>query len=175
MSLVEFIGFIISFLAMIFLFFKNMKEAQSSKELPQDDGEENDPLKEFLKTFEGGEKVEKSYPTKQIVAPPIQVAPVRTKRKEGTFSSLDTYKLETQVEKRKLKTAIETRKMKTNIEDRSISLGVHGRSLLMDKTMQTEGIARKVSRAEGVLKQIPSNSEMVILHAIWDKPKGFNP
>lgn len=175
MSPVEFIGFLISFLALIFLFFKNKREINANRELHEEEEMgEDDPLKEFLKTLDHQEEAYPSAPPEKRYIPPPK-EPKRRNIPEGSFSSLDTHRLETNVEKRKLTTNIEARKLKTNIENRSIGLGIRNRSVLLDKSMKAEEFRAlpKESRSAGQLGNLDSLRQMVIYHEIWDKPKGL--
>jgi len=173
MSPVEFIGFLISFLALIFLFFKNKREMKANAER-HEEMEEDDPLKEFLKTLDHQEEVHAPPPPeKRYIPPPAE--PRRRPPSNGSFSSLDTHRLETNVEKRKLATNIEARKLKTSIENRSIGLGIRNRSILLDKSLRAEEARAipKESRSAGQLGHLASLRQMVIYHEIWDKPKGL--
>lgn len=100
MSPVEIIGFIISLLALVFLFFKNKTEMKS---VPvEEEEEDDDPLRNFMKTLEKEMREEEP--------PPPPPPPVILPRPQKKFKST--------LEERKLKSKIEERKLKSNLEKR---------------------------------------------------------
>lgn len=111
MSFVDFIGFIISFFAIIFLFFRNRYErrhpGENLDELEQAEKElrPNQPLKDFLKALE----VEKEKRWFSAEPPPKKPQRVQAVRKQR--QSLETRKIISPLAKRHHKDDEEERRM----------------------------------------------------------------
>jgi hypothetical protein len=174
---VEIIGYIISVLALIYLFFKQqavVRYRQEHPELFKDEEltEEDDSLREFLKAIE-----KESHPKESVVRapppPPPRKAPPPPKKTPLT-SSLKEYHLKSQIETRRIKSPIENRRVKTPLvqryEEMPHATVAHPLDHLAEEVEETEP-----SRAKIVFLRLSDRRDMVIYHEILDKPKSMRP
>lgn len=124
MSIVELIGFFISFLALIFLFFKNQTGVLQKNPDDEIDLVEDDPLREFLKTLESKNQTSPPpLPVKKTPKPIVKEKPIsiQTKRSKGhSLSQLEGRRLKSQIESRQLQSQIQERKLKSHLEERQL-------------------------------------------------------
>jgi len=189
MSLIEFIGFIISLVAMIFLMSRKVWEERQRRKNPEefeDQDQQGEILQDFLKSLEMDMK-EAQPPGPPPPPPPPLPEPVFLRQTAYSQSMekpkperivADEFQFRSKLDKYKPMTAIERRKFKTSIDDRfkdpygnkivSPDLrGVH--------STQAYDILQKgdKSPASEVIRQLPSLQNMVILYEVFGPPKSF--
>lgn len=157
MSLIEFIGFIITMLAMTLLFRKRVKEERRRRESPDDVEEEGlpptDPLKALIKSLEFDSEEEEE----SLQPPPKKEKPLQTSFKP----KLEGYRLNPKLAGYGKETAIEKRRFVSTLEDRygSQEYEVHRRTT--------------TSNAAKVVKRLHSRRDMMICHEIltryWER------
>lgn len=166
----EYIGFFISLLAVIYLYFKqksfthHQRESASHKMEPED-GQE-DPLAEFIHTMKlEAKKKQAAHPAPPPA--PKQAKPVR----RGAASPLEQYRLESAVEKRQLKSALENRQLKPSVREH-IEEAHQRRS---PPLYPSDSIEMKPSRAEVALKRLAHPRDLIIYQEIIGQPKSMRP
>lgn len=164
MSWEDAIGFIISILAFVFLFFRNRlevkKEQEDSQLIENILAEEEHPniLDEVPKRIEGTQN--------RLPAKPLKVHSKKNSSQKA-FSRLETHQLQTALEKRHLQSSLESHRLKTEIERRHLS------SSLAKDHENHEEIKRKRPRIVHMLRQLPHLRQLVIYHEILEKPRGL--
>ncbi len=157
----DWVGFVISALALLFLFFRNaMKKNEPviKGEVKEEEPEEI-PLHEFLKEVERRERVQE-----EKVAPPKPLVPQMLKRKRDSLelrhlvSPLKNEHIKSKTENRHLVSPLGTRKVKTEIEPGSGSV---------------EGRVAEKSLAKVILDELKHPKNMLIYYEIFGKPKGL--
>ena len=166
----EYIGFFISLLAVIYLYFRQHSAASRPQEHPsrrmeQEDGEE-DPLAEFIHTMKHEAKKKPAAPPAPP-AVPKQAKPVR----KGAASPLEQYRLESAVEKRQLKSPLQNRQLKPTVREH-IGDAPQRKPPPLYPSDKTEV---RPSRAEVALKRLAHRRDLVIYQEIIDKPKSMRP
>jgi hypothetical protein len=183
MSFVEIIGFIISFLALIYLFFKQQSIARYRQEHPEAFKEEEiveeDPLTELMKAIE---KETKAREAARHLPPPLPKAVQKPKPLKAAplAASLEDYHLESQIEKRRLESQVEKRKLKSSLENRvlksSLSQRLEEKGVHAIPPSHHPGIEKGLvgpSRAEMALRRLAHRRDLIIYQEIIDKPKSL--
>jgi hypothetical protein len=151
MSIVEFIGFLISFIAVIFLFFKNRYEQKAVEYTEsEEEKEENLSLQRILTSLQEERETLEIKPQKPPSAPPkVEKKPARLKN----------YQMTSQIEQRKIKSRLENRQLKPTVK----------------KPEEAELVViRPPSRGRLLVNQLPRLANLVVYEAILGKPKGWN-
>lgn len=171
MSIIEFIGFIITMVAMVMLFFKRTREERYRRENPDEMEEEglppHDPLKQFLKALEGTyEEEEKEQNVRPPSPPPMQVQQTSAKKRplsnEFQFQpKMDKHHLDPKLAGFHQKREIDSRKLGSSLDDR------YGDSTYEVHRRESESYARKV------VDRLHSRRDMMICHEIFSRPKGW--
>lgn len=170
MSIIEFIGFIITMVAMTLLFRKRVKEERHRRNHPEHDEEglpPTDPMKQFLRALEQGEDEEEEYAHPvQPPAPPTAVAkkPMDKRISPNPFSfqpKLDEHHLNPKMAHFLQKREIDSRQLGSSLDNRYVesSYEVHRRA--------------SGSYAAKVINRLPSRRDMMICHEIFSRPKGW--
>ena len=170
----EYIGFFVSILALIYLFFKQQssvtkRDGEPRSEFGEEDDEEDHSLLEFIQESE--RKSEKKLPIRPPL-PPLPPPPqkqVKHIRKREALP-LEQYRLESAVEKRQLKSILESRQLQPPVKK-----GSDGADQTVSKSKHADTISAKPSRAEIALGRLADKKEMIIYQEIIDKPKGLRP
>lgn len=173
MALDELIGFVITLLALLFLFFKNRhvtvrqeKHPQSGKRraLMEEEREEEYELKELIHTFKGQLKREKEAP---LPPPPLQKQKSAQALKKKSLSTLEEYHLSSPIEKRQVKSSLESRQLKSSLAQREISgpLIYHFE----------ERKSKVPSRASNAMTRLAHWPDIVIYTEILSPPKSMRP
>lgn len=167
MSLVEFIGFVISMAALIFLFFKRVSEERYRRQHPEEIAEEEHEkelaLKEFMKTMhiDIGEEEKIVPPPKPVATHPSRppaipivkknIPPKQAKRKEEKEAFKPTYDRE-----------------HDDFEKRLLSKSFHKKS----ESSSAYEVKRLIynSRGNDLIEALPSKRDMLIYREIFDKP-----
>lgn len=179
MSLVEFIGFVISMVAMAFLFIKKVYDERQRRLNPEKYAEterkKEQALQEFLKSLELERNEEEEEDEEEeepvLIKPPP--APQMAKQHKVPFrSTLDHYKPVTLIEQRKIQTNIEKRRP-FEAGDHLISDTFKIQSVT-DPSYEVERLKIK-SRGEKALEELSSRRQLFIIKEILDKPKGMLP
>ncbi len=178
MSGIEFIGFLISLIALLFLFYKKKQDEAYQKAHPEEfeDTElnEEDPMQAFLKSLEREAKQQQTpqkkpeaqppaVPNRQPVLHPLipKSTPLLVKPKKTTPVSLESYQLRSEIETRRMKSQIENRRLKSRLIEK-------------EQEEQEEKERRiEISRAAQFVRRLPRLREMIIYQEIIDKPKGL--
>ena len=160
MSVVEFIGFVVSIIAMFFLIIKRVYDEIYRRRNPEKYEEEEElkdqRLKEFMRTMHIEDDEEERMPLPRNALKPLTLPPPTPKQivksKKAFKNPMESYKRETAVEKRKLESSNESR---------------YGAAI--DDAYQF--VRRSVpSRAEGIINTLPSRRDMLVIHEIFGKP-----
>lgn len=185
MSFVEIIGFIISFLALIYLFFKQQSIARYRQEHPEafkeEEIAEEDPLTELMKAIEKETKAREA--ARHLPPPPPKVIQKPKPLKPPPLAaSLNDYHLESQIERRRVESQVEKRKLKSSLENRTLKSTLSQK--LEEKGVHTipsshhygieEGFTEP-SRAEIALRRLTHRRDLIIYQEIIDKPKSLRP
>ena len=194
MGFEEFVGFIISILAIAFVIGKNIYEEIQKRRHPEDytkkKHEQEAVLQDFLKSLKGDMEESKKRPHEEdeeenerwnipkIPIPHISApAPVvkgipRTVKDQFRFNTkYDQYKPKSQVEQRELKNIIEER-----YETQKLGANVVSPDMRMDDPMRAYDIPiykEQVARGRTILQGLHSRKKMMIIHEIFSPPKGF--
>lgn len=175
MSWVEITGFIISFIAMVYLLFKNQTQGSRGQEgETNDELSENDPMTSFIRDLqkEIEKKEGKNLPKKPPQAPPIRRDVIQSspgsltvkkakEKQKSTFSSSHY-----QVKKEPYALSPVREIDKKTMADKGSTKGV--KDHLIDEKRTQER-----SRAAGLLKKPSDLSHAILLREILDKPKGW--
>jgi hypothetical protein len=172
--MVEVIGFIISLLALLFLF---MRQSVPPPHLPhptirseEEELMEEDPFKELMRA------VQKEAAAREAALHPPPVPPAPTKRAKpspkGVKSSLEDYRLASQIEQRQLKSTLESRHLVSRFHHheelpaRNLALSTSHLRMEEDKIMGP-------SRVQLAIQRLADRRDMIIYQEIIDKPKSM--
>lgn len=196
MTLIEFIGFVISFIAMIVLFFRQAIEKRRRQQDPEKyDAIENrreQRLREFYKALDvprdDDEEDEEDFDDDEdeyIAPPPVHVvpkpkdayAPAAFARPQRSVK--DGYQFRTKIEQLKGQSDIEKRRLATSIGD-SYNNRFDTDNIVspdLQKDLHHDAYALKVggegSRVNDIVGRLNSPADMVILHEIIGPPKAM--
>jgi len=168
----EYIGFLISLLALIYLYFRQQSLARHRQEHLDaqiyQESDEEDALSEFIKTIQ--HKTDK----KATVQPPPPPAskPVKTIRKD-VASTLQAYHLESPLEKRQLKSSLESRQLKSGVRKQAEERAA--RDIAEAAIHAAESPQAGPSRAKTALRRLAHRRDLAIYQEIIDKPKSMRP
>jgi hypothetical protein len=145
----EYIGFIISLLALIYLFFKQTQTV--SREEVDEEGEED-----LLSYFQ-----ERPMKAKKTPLPP---PPSRKKYKpvRNETITLEKYHIESPIEKRRLKSELQTRQLQSKLRPEEF-LAFH------------EEHSTAPSKLSRLLEQLPDKKNLIIYQEIVGKPRALRP
>jgi hypothetical protein len=169
---VEFIGFIISLLALVYLFFKQQsyehhRQAQS-QDFKNEEVDEDDDLKEFMKAID--RETAARVATQHLPPRPPQIV---KQIKKPSSTSFEEYRLASQIEKRQLKSSLENRHLKSKIaqklEERTLPQIAQPHSHVRDWEETAP------SKARIVLGRLSNRQDLIIYQEIIDKPKSMRP
>ncbi|MEM1283098.1 MAG: hypothetical protein AAGG81_06045 [Chlamydiota bacterium] len=187
MNLIEFIGFIITMILVIYLSSKRAIEDRKRRLDPNyDEGEEDDNFREMVhllnlspedvKALERELKGEPAQPP-----PPPNVMQQKTKtaaKKRVTRTLSDQYALRTNIENFKQRSKVAEREFDTKIDHRYEK----PRKPIITQSLRVEperdpyatiGLGSKKTRIKQILDSLESKNNMIILHEIIDKPKAL--
>lgn len=150
MSIVELIGFVISFIALLLLFFKNRHEAAHRRLEPEAFEEdeaslEGEPLKQFLKTLESEFEID-----------------------SGSFSRKNIPPVSNAVKVSKAPKALpKPHLLGPSSPKPQAPFASH------QKQVQQDFIEKKTPRIVKLLHHLPNKRSLIIAREIIDKPKGW--
>lgn len=174
MSFVEIIGFIISFLALIYLFFKQQSIARYRQEHPDafnnEELIEEDPLEEFMSTMEKKRAARKK--AQHLPPPPPSSKKSVQQTKKNSSSSLEDYRLASQIEKRKIKSSLENRQLTSHLHRHLEERASHSIVPSLHHPI-TDHIETEPSRAQIAIQRLTSRRDLIIYQEIIDKPKSM--
>lgn len=195
MNLIEFIGFIVSLLAMLVLMVKKRSDERRRRANPEEyerqEMEQADKLKSFLKSInedmENDEHLNPEVHRKDHLSPasvgtfpqvPKQTSPSEPHRIAGDQGH---YKFTTKIEERKLQTNSEKHRLKSSLSglDKNYKFSTGSQTVSTDMIAQNERDAyslkkpMRINRAAIVLSHLKSRKDMVILHEVISAPKGL--
>lgn len=157
MSLEEWIGSIISLLGLAALFFfnqrpDNQKAERTRQPAVEEDDEEDDPWKEFLRITAGEPKPKKKKPP----APPVkQVAQIKSERKPKPYKPTSTPYVYEESHEEVYKPVLHSSRI-TRLKSVPLFYGE---------------VMERQPRIKKVLKDLPSLKTMIICREIIEKPK----
>lgn len=191
MSLVEFIGFVISLISILFLFFKQKYDQLHNNVLLEDAEEEVSqkemPLQKIIKDFREEKERKKSLPSNQV--PPLphtqavfkkEHAYVPRKSDESSRNFTEQKSSERRVDKEKetkryamqdaylAQDKIEKKQMKKRLDAQKKQA-----SFILDREEREERRDHRLSKGTLILKKLPDLSNIIIYQAILGKPKAF--
>ncbi len=190
--MVELIGFGISLLALVFLYFKNrqaLSQRQRHIETIEEDEEaiEEDPLQALMLAMQKEkEKRERKHQVKprplstrpkQPPPPPRQtlVQTPKTVRAapepKELRSPLEDYRLQSTLEKRKVKSALEERRLKSTLTHRSQEVSKMG--LIHSHLHEEEDVSPQPSRIELAMRRLAHLPDLIIYQEVLSRPKGL--
>ena len=162
----EYIGFLISLLALIYLYFKQQSFARHRREHPQvraerpEEIEEEDALEDFMQEI-GYSMKKPSTPPPAPPTPTLKTSKKPEVRRKSVESPLTQYRLESAVEKRQLKSTLESRRLEPAVKKHR------------DDDGHAEEMLRHPSKAEKAIKRLQSKRDLVIYQEIISKPKSL--
>lgn len=180
----DFIGFIISLLALAYLFIRNRSQARQRREHPEmykGEDEQEDALREFLKSMDMpvDEKPKPVVRRPEAIQPKVKKVNAHSKPWK---SDIEERRMHSEVEQRRLKSAIDDRRLKTVTEERRLESALENR--YADPYGETDvgknapsyeviqGPSQR-SRVQRILEELPTKKQIVILNEILNRPKGF--
>lgn len=166
--MVEFIGFLISLVAILFLFFKGSYDARQRRKNPpynfvdedeEEEFDEDDPIREMIKIMQG-EKEQLIAPPPSKAQPPKEVRPAAKPQK---YTSLAEHQLRSKLEDHKLKSTLENRRLSSKLEQRKVqpSMGTYD-------TLQR--VEQPPPRVATLLQEFGSLRKLVLAHEILSPP-----
>lgn len=185
MDFSEIVGFLITILAIIYIFVKRAQDTRKRSQTHEDESYEGhhqeEKLKDFLKSLEiDMEDSEDFTPPPAPKAPIPKPLPVhreapKPKPVHKRNPLQEEFKFRSDMDDFQLKTNIEGRKYKVNIKNKYEE--GYGEHLLSpefrgEKIIHLMGYKRS-SRIKKLIRSLPSKKDMVLLHEVLDKPKGF--
>jgi hypothetical protein len=197
MSLIEFIGFIISFLAMIVLFFRRAIEKRRSDQDPEYyekmEQQKEVRMREFLRSLniqhEEDDREEYEEVDDEDDELVFHEEAVRQPSRKENYSPMalskprrtvhDEFQFKSKIEQYRPQTAIERRTMETNIEKRYLedpfSMPVVSHDMAYDADVDPYAIVRQSqkNRLAQMIDRLESPQEMVILHELIGPPKAL--
>lgn len=165
MSVVEFIGFAISLLSLVFLFFRNRRQPLTQGEQEERSQEEfldDDPIQAFLKAMEE-ERLKREAPPSP---PPVVYRPAHTEVKKNRKSSPKGEEtMKSNPEKRKLSSSLENQQVISPLAKRhEAHYDAHGVEIL-----------QKPARVRLMVDRLADLKDLVVFREILDKPKSLRP
>ncbi len=179
MSFVEVIGFIISFLALLYLFFQQQAAVRKRQENPNDftnEEEEEDPLNEWMKEIEREAAAREAArhsppPPPRVIQRPLTSKSSKPSKKAPLSSNLENYQTPSQIEQRKLKSSLENYRLKSALSQKLEERQLHTMGL---PHHNGEGSIRR-SRVEIATRRLSRRRDLIIYQEIMDKPKSLRP
>lgn len=157
----EYLGIIISFLALLYLYFKQQSFARHQQEhvrpISEEELKEDDALQEFMNAMKKREQQEQAV---RHAPPPPK--PAKNKWKHAK-SPLEEYRLTSSIETRKVKSSLEDRKLKPSVGERVVP------------HYEVEKEEEQPSRAELAVRRLDRRRDLLIYQEIMDKPKSMRP
>lgn len=163
----DIVGFIISVLALIYLFFKQQAIIQQKRE--HDEIDEMMEEQERSVTLPPEKKISPQIKENRIPKPPQKM------RQEPPISSLEEYRLASQIEKRKLKSTLENRHLKSNLESRVSRRTEPAPSSFPPHNHHENIPSPSPSRAAKAIDNLKNRKDLIIYQVVIDKPKGLKP
>ena len=166
--MVEIIGFIISLLALLYLFIQQNAPSKQKRysSVEQEEEEMGDPLRELLRVME------KEVEAKQVHhLPPPPPAPKKRDHPKKSPSSLEKQRLASSIENRHLKSALEERQIQSRLSRHE---DYPGRTLAHSFSHMGERNEKlKVSRLEAAVRRLSHRRDLIIYQEIMEKPKSL--
>jgi hypothetical protein len=187
-NIVEFIGFIISMVAMSIILIKKARDERHRRKNPEQYEKEQEAqganLKDFLKSLDIDVEDEEQFsPPKpvglqHIVKEKKQGMTLGSSSKQSSRQLQNNYQDSSHYDNQRFKTSIDNRKFKTSLDDRYKDYGERVTSKMINKDIikkeEYQVIRRtKTSPAKQILKRLKSTQDMVILHEIIGLPKSL--
>ncbi|MCB1111908.1 MAG: hypothetical protein H7A37_03280 [Chlamydiales bacterium] len=180
MNLIEFIGFIVAMVALVWLSTRQQIERRRREKNPElyekQQQEKDRALKEMLRSMnlELVQDQEEEEDEEFLPPPPVSVEQKKTTVHRSVGKSYD---FEAELEEHHLKTSLEKQKMTSSFDDRYkkqrqpiISEGFRIPAELSPYAIRVEN---ETSIAEEKIKQLDSLQDMVIINEIFGPPRAF--
>lgn len=166
--MVEIIGFIISLLALLYIFIRQTLPSQRPTPQPRAQHQElieDDPFKDFMKAVE---KEVAKREVSQHVPPPPKIK--KQKPKKPPDIPLEKYQLKSQLKERHLKSTLEERHIKSKLghHDEVLKPSLPGRH---HHAEEKENL--KPSRAKLAIQRLNKRQDLIIYQEIISKPKAL--
>lgn len=173
----EYVGFIISLLALFYLFFKQQSDDGSKQEHPDENTNEELTDEEDREAYMRRKKALKEEPIKQDVPsqhlpPPPQV--VNWSQKLRSLSTSEKWQSRNSIEENRLRSSLEDRylKSKQRMNTSDVCSISFSRSLRQNDELDR---VIKPPRAEMAIRRLSSRRDLIIYQEIIDKPKSMRP
>lgn len=194
MSGVELIGFVVSVVSLIFIYYKNqrdMREREAHPEKFQEEPLEEDPLKALMSAMqreqlkrekEERERIQgveralpKPKPKPKLKAQPLPPPAPQTMRQPPRRSPLEDYRLASEVETRRLKSALEERQLKSKLSYRHEQLPAYVPAQVLHLHTGDQQVEVQPSRAQQAIRRLAHLPDLVIYQEILSPPKSLRP
>lgn len=189
MTLIEFIGFLVSIFTLFFLYIKKNREERRRRQHPeQNESEEagsEDALKDFLRSLEMDMDEMEENQKKQIRQPPsppplppvVNPKKTSTKPEKRLRTVQDEFSYKTKIEDFRQVSAVEERNFQPGITNKQFEdFGAHVVSEDLNvKNARAYQITDSLteSRLSKFVHQIPSRRDLLIYQEIMMRPKAF--
>jgi hypothetical protein len=169
----DWVGFVISVIVLIFLFFKNtIKKYDASQQAIEEEDEyeeeefEENPLSEYLKEIERKRKIaeqKKSVTPLKVSAQPLPA-----------YQKSSQQKKQEDLRERQLVSPLQNKRIESKTEQRHLISPLKSRHLKSSITpLETDELEESRSRAKMILEGLHHPKDMLIYHEIFGKPKGL--
>ncbi len=173
MDFSQILGFLVTMAAIIYMFTKRAKERHKGH---SESGEHEERLDEFLRSLESDMDESKDFKDKPK-SKGVKVTEVS--------KSKAVHKDESFQEEFKFRSGLDNFQTRTNIDERKLKIDIKGKygddygEHLLSAQFRGEKIPtligyKRASRIKGLIRSLPSKKDMILLHEVLDKPKGFN-
>lgn len=169
MSLIEFIGFIISFFAFIILSLRRMKERKNQpleayEEEEEQSEDDDEALRNYLRSI--GVEVEPKRP------PPPPPKPVPQRKLPPVHrplsSPIENKRLVTNIESKSYASTIQEQRLESQVETRELVTSTNAPAYEVHITEQ-----KQISGVDELINSLPSLGSLVIINEILGPPKAY--
>lgn len=176
MSFIEFVGFIISMVALTLLSARKRRDEARRRQNPElYDKEQEQSLESLLRSMDiQTEEEEEREEAIKPPAPPLVIRKEEKSPKERRTMS-PHYALDYQLNRFKQVRAIDQRRLTSAIEGRKIGRQVISHDMVVETDIYTDPRQVKISRGKALLKRLPSAKEMIMVREILSPPKSLLP
>lgn len=172
--MVEFIGFVISLLALLYLFIKQNHSSQhpvrASQRPPVESKDEEEDL--FQELIKGIEKERASREAIRHVPPPTPPKTKKETRAPQTSQSLKDYQLKSQIENRQLKSSIEERHLTSKFTPHE-ELPRRSTTLTIIHPKSDEKVKLRPSRVQLTIERLNKRQDILIYQEVMSRPKAL--
>jgi len=181
-NLIEFIGFIITIIAMFVILFRRAMDEKRRRENPElfqkEEENKEQALREFLQAM--NIEVEETEVYEEPAPPPSPPEKKLARKKPARPKRLvrDAYELDSRIEDYEKTKGVESRTLETEVGDtefRELGQDIVSGDLFLQPSLGAYEIdlEKKKSRASQLLAELKCPSDMVIYREILGKPRGL--